>query len=118
MSGFEISPETMRRAAEALETAGTGVQELHDEFTAAIEKYADAFGGDDIGTLLGTAHGALSGAVTECFTSNIEELAYYSASLREMAESHQANDDVIAALFAGLSGEIDDKAGPAPAATE
>jgi uncharacterized protein YukE len=106
MAGFDVTPETIRRSADELDAARDEVQALLDRFTAAVEQYADAFGGDIIGTAGGIGHQACLDAATECFTSNIEDLTGLSQALREMADDHEVTDQEIAAIFARLQDEL------------
>ncbi|RRR98136.1 WXG100 family type VII secretion target [Glycomyces terrestris] len=106
MTGFSVTPESIRRSADELDAARDEVQALLDQFTAAVEQYADAFGGDMIGTLGGIGHQACLDAVTECFTANIEDLTGLAQALRDMADDHEVTDDEIAAVFAQFQGEI------------
>ncbi|WP_460498909.1 WXG100 family type VII secretion target [Glycomyces tarimensis] len=107
MAGFDVDPETIRKSADELDGAKDEVQALLDQFTASVEQYADAFGGDTIGTAGGIAHGACVGAVTECFTGIVEDLTGLSEALRAMADDHQATDDEIAQVFSALQGELE-----------
>ncbi|GAA2273251.1 hypothetical protein GCM10009853_028820 [Glycomyces scopariae] len=106
MGGFDVTPETIRQSADQLDAARDEVQALLDQFTAAVEQYADAFGGDMIGTAGGLGHQACMDAVTECFTTNIEDLTGLSQALREMADDHEVSDDEIAAVFAQFQGDL------------
>ncbi|MEU5155329.1 hypothetical protein [Glycomyces sp. NPDC021274] len=106
MPSFDIDPETFRQAADQLDAAKDEVQGLLDQFTGALEQFADAFGGDEIGMLVGIAHQACTDALTECFSTNIEELADYAQCVREMADNHQATDDETAQIFNELLGEL------------
>lgn len=106
MAGFSIDPETMRRSADELESGTAEVQGLLDQFTAALEQYADAFGGDTVGSLVGIAHQACADALNECFTTNIEELGQISTALREMADGHETGDAETAQTFKQLLGEL------------
>jgi uncharacterized protein YukE len=106
MPSFDIDPETFRQAADQLDAAKEEVQALLDQFTGALEQFADAFGGDEIGTLVGVAHEACTAALTECFSTNIEELADYAQCVREMADNHQAADEEAAQIFNQLLGEL------------
>lgn len=96
----------MRQAADQLDAARDEVQGLLDQFTGALEQFADAFGGDEIGMLVGIAHQACTDALTGCFTTNIEDLADYAQCVREMADAHEAGDEAIAQTFSGLQGEF------------
>ena len=106
LPGFEIDPDSMRKSAEELDVAKEQVQVLLDQFTAALEQFGDAFGGDTIGSLVGIAHQACVDAVTECFSTNIEDLGGYAQSLRAMADNHEAVDGETAQVFAQLQGEL------------
>ncbi|WP_205326004.1 WXG100 family type VII secretion target [Glycomyces sp. YM15] len=106
MPSFDIDPETFRQAADQLDAAKDEVQALLDQFTGALEQFADAFGGDEIGMLVGMAHQACTEALSECFTTNIDELADYAQCVREMADRHQATDDETAQIFNELLGEL------------
>ncbi|WP_030160406.1 WXG100 family type VII secretion target [Glycomyces sp. NRRL B-16210] len=106
MASFDIDPDSFHQAADRLDAAKDEVQGLLDQFTGALDQFADAFGGDEIGMLVGIAHQACTEALTECFSTNIEELADYAQSVREMAENHQAADDEVAQVFNELLGEL------------
>ncbi len=106
MTSFDVDPESMRRAADQMDAAKEEVQGLLDQFAGALEQFADAFGGDEIGMLVGMAHQACSDALNECFSTNIEELADYAQCLREMADNHQAGDDETAKIFEQLLSEL------------
>jgi uncharacterized protein YukE len=102
MPGFDIEPETMRRSADELDAAIADVQGLLDQFTAAAEQYADAFGGDTIGSLGGVGHQLCMDALTECFTADIEDLTGLAQAVREMADDHEAAEGEIAETFKAL----------------
>ncbi|MCC3762646.1 hypothetical protein K3N28_06125 [Glycomyces sp. TRM65418] len=106
MPDLELDLETFRQTADQLDAAKDEVQGLLDQFTGALEQFADAFGGDEIGMLVGLAHQACADGLTECFSTNIEELADYAQNLREMADDHEAADAEIAQAFDGIGGEI------------
>jgi uncharacterized protein YukE len=106
MPSFDIDPDSMRQAADQLDVAKEEVQGLLDQFTGALEQFADAFGGDEIGMLVGMAHQACTDALTECFSTNIEDLTGYAQSVREMADNHQSADDETAKIFTELLGEL------------
>ncbi|GAB3992560.1 hypothetical protein GCM10029992_02000 [Glycomyces albus] len=110
MANLDIDPESMRQAADQLDAAKEEVQSLIDQFNTALEQFADAFGGDEIGMLVGMAHQACTEVLNECFTTNIEELSDYSQIVREMADDHQGTDEDAAQIFERLLGELGDGA--------
>lgn len=106
MGSLQIDPESMHQSADQLDAAKEEVQAMIDQFNSALQQFADAFGGDEIGMLIGTAHDAITEVMNDCFETNIQELSDYSEILREMADNHQAADDETAQAFDQLLGEI------------
>jgi uncharacterized protein YukE len=106
VAGMDVDPETMRKSADELDAAKDEVQALLDQFTATVEGYADAFGGDTIGTMGGLGHQVVMDKFTKCFTSNIEDLTGLSQALRDMADDHQSAEDDIAQAFTKLQGDL------------
>jgi len=107
MADIDVDPETMRQSADELDAAKDEVQALLDQFTATVEGYADAFGGDMIGSLGGVGHQAVMDQLTECFTTNIEDLTTLSQALRDMADDHLNADDEIGQAFTQLQGFLE-----------
>ncbi|MCD0445028.1 hypothetical protein LO763_15535 [Glycomyces sp. A-F 0318] len=112
MAGFNVDTETIRRSADELDAAKDEVQALLDQFTAKVEEYADAFGGDTIGSLGGVGHQSVMDALTESFTSNIEDLATLSQALRDMADDHDGDEEEISRSFTELQGRLGGGAEP------
>lgn len=106
MNSLDIDLESMRQGADQLDQAKENVRAAFEQFQGAAEALADAFGGDEIGTLLGMAHQACLDAALECFGTNIEDLEDYTLCLREMADNHQAADEETAAIFESLLSEL------------
>lgn len=102
----DLDLDSFYRAADEFDAAKEEVQELLDQFTGALAQFANAFGGDEIGMLVGMAHEACTEVLNECFTTNIEEIADYAATIREMADNHQATDDGVAEIFNQLLSEL------------
>ncbi|WP_035738883.1 WXG100 family type VII secretion target [Glycomyces arizonensis] len=111
MADLDLDLETMRSAADEIDAAKDEVQALLDQFTGALAQYADAFGGDTIGSLVGSAHQMVADALTECLTTNIEEIAEYAQAVREMADDHQGADDETAQTFEALLGALGETPG-------
>ncbi|SDD85923.1 type VII secretion target [Glycomyces harbinensis] len=95
----QIDTDTIRRGAAELDAATETVQGLIDQFKSSVEGLADSFGSDMIGSLLDLAHQAVMEAISECFSTNIEDLQDYADTLREMAENHDNNDSELAEIF-------------------
>ena len=106
MDSLSIDLESIRKGADQLDQAKDNVRSMFEQFQGGAESLADAFGGDEIGMLLGIAHQACLDAALECFGTNIEDLEDYAVCLREMADNHQAADDETASMFESLLGEL------------
>ncbi|MCD0445666.1 hypothetical protein LO763_18835 [Glycomyces sp. A-F 0318] len=106
MADLDLDLESFRRAADEFDAAKEEVQALLDQFTGTLAQFADAFGGDEIGMLVGMAHDACTEVLNECFTTNIEEIADYAEAIRDMADGHEAADNENAQLFNQLLTEL------------
>lgn len=95
----QLDTESIRQGATELDAATEMVQNLFDQFKSSVEGLADSFGGDMIGSLLDIAHQVCMEAITECVTTNIEDLRDYADTLRQIADDHEENDREIAELF-------------------
>ncbi|MFC4068829.1 hypothetical protein [Actinoplanes subglobosus] len=107
MSGpLDTDPETVSAGADQLLAATGNVRAVFERFSSEVTAHAEAFGGDDIGMLLGIAHQACLDAVAECMTTNIIDLEDYSASLHQMAENLRAAEQAGADLFTAIIGRL------------
>ncbi|RRR99506.1 WXG100 family type VII secretion target [Glycomyces terrestris] len=99
---IDINPDSIREGAQQLDAATEMVQGLFDQFKSSVDGLADSFGGDMIGSLLDLAHQVCMEAITECISTNIEDLVDYANTLRQFAEDHESNDAEIERLFREL----------------
>ncbi|MEU2611827.1 hypothetical protein ABZ570_09630 [Micromonospora sp. NPDC007271] len=106
MDPLDVDVDSLRQSADELERAKEAVRETFEGFQAMAANYADAFGGDEIGMLLGVAHQACVDAATECFSTNVTELESYVDGLHEMAERFQRVEDAAAASFRRIFGSL------------
>jgi hypothetical protein len=58
-----------------------------------VSGFGEPWGGDEIGMLIGTAHGAVFQAAVECFTDNARELAGHAEGLQRVADNHERTED-------------------------
>ncbi|MEU4773986.1 hypothetical protein [Micromonospora sp. NPDC023644] len=106
MENLDVDIDALGRGADELERAKESVRQVFEGFQASVDGYAAAFGGDDIGSLLGIAHQACVDALAECLDTNITELESYVDGLRGMAESYRAVEDDVAASFRSMLGSL------------
>ena len=106
MEPLEVDVDALRRGAEQLAQAREGVRQAFEAFQAAAGGYAGAFGGDEIGMLLGLAHQACVDGLTECLSTNVAELESYAEGLAAMAEGYRAVEEDAAASFRAILGSL------------
>lgn len=102
MDQVRIDVETIRQGARELQQAKDDVHQAFEGFATSLEGYANAFGGDEIGMLLGVAHQACLDAASECFTTNVAELENYADSLNRLADTYQQAEEEATASFKAL----------------
>ncbi|MFG1775208.1 WXG100 family type VII secretion target [Micromonospora sp. NPDC049048] len=106
MENLDVDVDALERGANELEQAKESVRQVFESFQASVGGYADAFGGDDIGSLLGIAHQACVDALSECLGTNVTELESYVDGLRGMADGYRAAEEKAAASFRSLFGSL------------
>ncbi|MQM28905.1 WXG100 family type VII secretion target [Glycomyces albidus] len=106
MSELQIDPDQLDKAGTGIEGASEQLAQALEEFRATIEGIGDAAGGDEIGGLIGDAHQLIYESAMETFEDAVQSLADAGFDVRDFGVQHQAADDAIAKLFAGLQGEI------------
>lgn len=103
---LDIDVESIRRGAAELERAKEVVREHVEAFQTAVESFADAFGGDTIGMLVGVAHQSVIEGALECLTTNVTELEDYVDTLNDMADKHEEGEEKTRASFETILGAI------------
>lgn len=103
---LDIDVETLRRGAAELERAKETVREHVEAFQTAVESFADAFGGDTIGMLVGMAHSSVIEGALECLTTNVTELEDYVDTLNGMADKHEEGEERNRASFETILGAL------------
>ncbi|MGC4744081.1 hypothetical protein ACLQ28_00220 [Micromonospora sp. DT201] len=106
MDPLDVDVDSVRRGAEELVQAKEQVGQAFEAFQAAVGSYAQAFGGDDIGMLLGVAHQACVDGLTECLSTNLIELENYAAGLHSMADGYRAVEEGVTDIFQSILGKL------------
>ncbi|MEU5788013.1 hypothetical protein ABZ754_09815 [Micromonospora purpureochromogenes] len=106
MENLEVDIDALRRGADELAQAKEEVRQAFETFQAALGSYAQAFGGDEIGMLVGVAHQACVDALTECLSTNVAELESYADGLHGMAEKYRAVEEDVTASFRSILGSL------------
>ncbi|MBQ0895490.1 hypothetical protein KBX37_20700 [Micromonospora sp. U56] len=106
MEPLDVDVDSVRRGADELVRAKEDVRQAFEAFQAAVGGYAHAFGGDEIGMLLGVAHQACVDGLTECLSTNLTELENYAADLHAMAEGYRAVEEGVSNSFQSILGKL------------
>ncbi|MFD4638304.1 WXG100 family type VII secretion target [Lentzea sp. NPDC058436] len=105
MSGMEVSAEMIGGSAK--EILGTGDSLTSDiaAFRSQVEALTGAFGGDELGSALGTIYQIVSEAAFESFEDNADGLAEIGHNLQGMADDYSAVETANQGTFQQLLGE-------------
>ncbi|MET9224556.1 hypothetical protein [Lentzea sp. NPDC003310] len=105
MSGMEVSAEVIGGSAK--EILGTGDSLTGDiaAFRSRVEALSDAFGGDELGSALGTIYQIVSEAAFESFEDNADGLAEIGHNLQGMADEYTAVEIANQTSFQQLMGD-------------
>lgn len=106
MEPLEVDIDALRQGAAGLDQARESIRQVFERFQAMVANFENAFGDDEIGTLLSVGHEACMNALTECLSTNFEELGSYADGLRQMADSYQAAEEEISASFRSILGTL------------
>ncbi|MFI0484394.1 WXG100 family type VII secretion target [Actinomadura sp. 9N215] len=86
--GFQVSPDQLTSSAERLGQVADEFNQQVQQFESQISGYGEPWGGDDIGMLIGIAHGACFEAAMKCFKENVEELDERVKALEAVAKNY------------------------------
>ncbi|MBY8851927.1 hypothetical protein [Saccharothrix longispora] len=107
MSGeFSVNAEAIGGSAQRILGAGEDLAGEVASFRGQVDALADAFGGDDLGSVLGMIYQVISEAAFESFTDNAEGLGEVGRTLQSMSDDYSVvetdNGDVFRQLMGGL----------------
>lgn len=107
MSGMNVNAEMIGGSAQ--EILGTGDSLAGDvaAFRGQVDALAGAFGGDDLGSVLGMIYQIIAEAAFESFEDNADGLGEIGRTLQGMADEYStvetANNDMFKQLMEGLA---------------
>jgi uncharacterized protein YukE len=106
MSGMDVNAEMIGGSAK--EILGTGDSLARDvaAFRGQAEALADAFGGDDLGSVLGMIYQIISEAAFESFEDNADGLGEIGHNLQGMADDYSAVESANHGMFSQLTGGL------------
>jgi outer membrane murein-binding lipoprotein Lpp len=104
--GFDVRVERLRTASTDLDAVADQLAGSLDGMAARQQGNDDAFGGDDIGQLIGGAYAAIVEFAFDRFGAVVEDLRYYAEGVAAMAANYQAADDEAAAGADRIGSEL------------
>lgn len=85
---FQVSPDQITSSAERLKQVADEFTQQVSQFQSEITGFGEPWGGDDMGMLIGIAHGACFEAAMKCFQENSEELGERAEALKAVAKNY------------------------------
>jgi hypothetical protein len=92
MSGFEVTPASLRSSGDGLDRAAQDVDAAAARFLTTSQALGECWGSDDLGWLVSMAYLPVHGRALDCFDVNAEDLADYGSALLEMAERYERTE--------------------------
>jgi hypothetical protein len=91
MSGeLKVTVSDIRKAGSELQRVADQLDSQIGSFEGAISGFGEPWGGDDLGMLIGLAHGAVFDAAMECFDNNLSEIEGIAKALGVMADNFES----------------------------
>lgn len=106
MSGFEVEPALLRSGGDQVIGVAERFLAEVEGFEARMQGYGEPWGGDDIGSLIGTAYTAVSAWVLDCIGTAVEEVGAAGSDLTLMADGYEATEQDVAQGMDSLRGTL------------
>ncbi|GAA2441745.1 hypothetical protein GCM10010191_67510 [Actinomadura vinacea] len=89
----EVTNTHLTSVSGRLRTITDQLSEAVRSFQSEVSGFGEPWGGDDIGMIIGMAHGAIFGAAMESFNGSAGELAGRAGELVAAADTHRSAED-------------------------
>lgn len=107
MSGqFSVDAGMIGGSAQQILGTGESLAGEVASFRGQVDALAGAFGGDDLGSVLGMIYQVISEAAFESFADNAEGLGEIGRTLQGMAEDYSTTDTGNDEMFRNLMGGL------------
>jgi hypothetical protein len=100
--GFQVHPDSIRRAGDALYQASDRLAEQWDQFCGQVEARGDIFGDDAVGGLIGMSYQAAEDIAGRSYESVISAFAGYGDGLYAMADQYDSTEQNATDSFAAF----------------
>ncbi|HVK23797.1 MAG TPA: hypothetical protein VM677_20775 [Actinokineospora sp.] len=107
MSGeMYVHAEAIGGSAKQILGTGEALAAGVESFRGQVDALADAFGGDDLGSVLGMIYQVISEAAFESFTDNVDGLDEIGNNLQSMADDYTTVETANTGFFQQLTGDL------------
>lgn len=87
MTGFTVEPERLAASAQSLQSVGESLYAAVTDVSTTLTSDSP-WGGDDAGTIFGTAYVALLGHALEAMQSHVEKVFVSAQGVMSMAQTY------------------------------
>jgi hypothetical protein len=91
---LDVDPERMRSSAGGMKTASDTLQTHFDGFQQEIAGMSDAFGDDDLGSLIGGCYQAIHEVAFGSYNDNNGAMKDHIQGVHDLADGYQQSDQV------------------------
>lgn len=92
MTGFDVDPETIRRAATAMGDAADHLDSVLSDFVSTLGGVGDPWGQDTLGMLIGGGYVAVEQLAVKTYSSVVDGLDGFADGLDDMASQYSTNE--------------------------
>jgi hypothetical protein len=96
---FSVDADRMRDAGDNISQSSQAMSGSVSQFEAQLASYGDAFGGDDLGSLIGMVYGVIHDLAMDCFETNIADTQEAGETVTAMANNFSNTEDNTTASF-------------------
>ncbi|HEX7305387.1 hypothetical protein [Lentzea sp.] len=106
MSGMQVNAEMIGGSAQQILGTGDSLTGDIAAFRSQVDALSGAFGGDELGSALGTIYQMVSEAAFESFEDNADGLAEIGRNLQGMADDYTTVETANQGMFQELTGGL------------
>jgi hypothetical protein len=93
---FTVDPDRMDASGQLLGASGEWLHAEVSRLEAELASFGAAWGGDDLGALIGLAYQEIRDVALDCLYDNVADLTDQAQGVRDMAGAFRDTDDALA----------------------
>ncbi|GAB7045944.1 hypothetical protein [Catenuloplanes indicus] len=107
MSGFEVDPESLRRADDRIGSVFSAALSDFERMETELAGADAPWGGDDLGSIIGEIYTGAYAMAMNCLFSNLDTMGAYSDRLAVAADAYDAAEEEISQQFGQIGTTLD-----------